>query len=171
MMQFVIRRASRGAITFADGRNVLTKNPRFFCFRHARLSASHYVAYFTLSTRTLFSFSSLLKCSWKWSFFLLLVFTSTQGPPHISLLFIPVSLSQVRKEWEEADRQAKNLPKAERQTLIQVRHWALPKEASRLFFSLFGQDVASLCWVPHSLCHLRSLFSPDCPIFIAPRLN
>ena len=29
---------------------------------------------------------------------------------------------QVRKEWEEADRQAKNLPKAERQTLIQVRH-------------------------------------------------
>lgn len=27
---------------------------------------------------------------------------------------------QVRKEWEEADRQAKNLPKAERQTLIQV---------------------------------------------------
>lgn len=119
------------------------KNPRFFCFRHARLSASHYVAYFTLSTRTLFSFSLLFKCSWKWSFFLLLVFTSTQGPPHISLLFIPVPLSQVRKEWEEADRQAKNLPKAERQTLIQVRHWALPKEASRLFFSLFGRDVAS----------------------------
>lgn len=55
-------------------------------------------------------------------FFFLLVFTSTQGPPHISLLFIPVPLSQVRKEWEEADRQAKNLPKAERQTLIQVRH-------------------------------------------------
>ena len=29
---------------------------------------------------------------------------------------------QVKKEWEEAELQAKNLPKAERQTLIQVRH-------------------------------------------------
>ncbi|MEQ2160793.1 Amyloid-like protein 2 [Goodea atripinnis] len=28
-------------------------------------------------------------------------------------------MERVRKEWEEADRQAKNLPKAERQTLIQ----------------------------------------------------
>ena len=38
-----------------------------------------------------------------------------------------VSLSlKVRKEWEEADRQAKNLPKPERQTLIQVRHWSVP---------------------------------------------
>lgn len=27
---------------------------------------------------------------------------------------------QVRKEWEEAESQARNLPKAERQTLIQV---------------------------------------------------
>lgn len=32
------------------------------------------------------------------------------------------SWRQVRKEWEEADRQAKNLPKAERQTLVQVSH-------------------------------------------------
>lgn len=39
-----------------------------------------------------------------------------------SIAVHPVPLSQVRKEWEEADRQAKNLPKAERQTLIQVRH-------------------------------------------------
>lgn len=30
-------------------------------------------------------------------------------------------LFQVKKEWEEAELQAKNLPKAERQTLIQVR--------------------------------------------------
>ena len=28
---------------------------------------------------------------------------------------------QVKKEWEEAEHQAVNLPKAERQTLIQVR--------------------------------------------------
>jgi len=30
-------------------------------------------------------------------------------------------LVQVKKEWEEAEHQAVNLPKAERQTLIQVR--------------------------------------------------
>lgn len=40
--------------------------------------------------------------------------TPTCSP--LSFLFI----SQVRKEWEEAERQAKNLPKLDRQTLIQV---------------------------------------------------
>lgn len=55
--------------------------------------------------------------------------TGARGPPCISLHFlISLCLSlQVRKEWEEADRQAKNLPKAERQTLIQVRHWSFPQ--------------------------------------------
>lgn len=36
---------------------------------------------------------------------------------------------QVKKEWEEAEHQAVNLPKAERQTLIQVRVEG-PKEES-----------------------------------------
>lgn len=35
-------------------------------------------------------------------------------------MFCP-SPVQVKKEWEEAEHQAVNLPKAERQTLIQVR--------------------------------------------------
>jgi len=35
----------------------------------------------------------------------------------------------VKKEWEEAEHQAVNLPKAERQTLIQVRVEG-PKEES-----------------------------------------
>lgn len=52
--------------------------------------------------------------------------TGADGPPCISrFICFPLCafLSlKVRKEWEEADRQAKNLPKAERQTLIQVRH-------------------------------------------------
>ncbi|XP_064209243.1 amyloid beta precursor like protein 2-like [Anguilla rostrata] len=35
-------------------------------------------------------------------------------------------MERVRKEWEEAERQAKNLPKTERQTLIQaLGHWPL----------------------------------------------
>lgn len=69
-----------------------------------------------------------------------LCFTNTQQLC-ISLHFLPtlslsLSLSlQVRKEWEEADRQAKNLPKAERQTLIQVRHWSFP----------LGVPTLSLC--------------------------
>ncbi|CAL8374842.1 unnamed protein product, partial [Gadus morhua 'NCC'] len=36
----------------------------------------------------------------------------------------------VRKEWEEAEHQAKNLPKAERQTLIQVMVESLEEEAA-----------------------------------------
>lgn len=49
------------------------------------------------------------------------------GEPPCVFLHSLLSLSlQVRKEWEEADRQAKNLPKAERQTLIQVRHRSFP---------------------------------------------
>ncbi len=35
---------------------------------------------------------------------------------------------QVRKEWEEAESQARNLPKAERQTLIQVNLSFCPRE-------------------------------------------
>lgn len=57
------------------------------------------------------------------------VFWVIVGLPFISISLPSLSMHfslQVRKEWEEADRQAKNLPKAERQTLIQVRHWSFP---------------------------------------------
>ncbi len=74
-----------------------------------------------------------------------------------------VSLSlQVRKEWEEADRQAKNLPKAERQTLIQVRHWSFPQGVRPLslclgeIWRLTGPGSLTLCAIkdPFSLAAL-----------------
>lgn len=69
--------------------------------------------------------------------------TGADGPPCISR-FICFSLCaflslKVRKEWEEADRQAKNLPKAERQTLIQVRHWSVPLGVLPFFSLCLGE--------------------------------
>lgn len=37
-----------------------------------------------------------------------------------SCLFIPLISLQVMREWEEAERQAKNLPRADKKTIIQV---------------------------------------------------
>lgn len=48
-------------------------------------------------------------------------------------MFCPF-LVQVKKEWEEAEHQAVNLPKAERQTLIQVGVEG-PKEKSYWFLA------------------------------------
>lgn len=63
------------------------------------------------------------------------------GEPPCVFLHSLLSLSlQVRKEWEEADRQAKNLPKAERQTLIQVRHRSFPWGLPPLSLCLGGYD-------------------------------
>uniref|UniRef100_A0A3Q2Z407 Amyloid beta (A4) precursor-like protein 2 n=1 Tax=Hippocampus comes TaxID=109280 RepID=A0A3Q2Z407_HIPCM len=55
-------------------------------------------------------------------------------------------MERVRKEWEEADRQAKNLPKAERQTLVQVSHRSLKiqKDFEELHASLQLEEEARL---------------------------
>lgn len=36
--------------------------------------------------------------------------------------FIFFSCAQVMREWEEAEREAKNLPRADKKAVIQVRH-------------------------------------------------
>lgn len=84
--------------------------------------------------------------------------------------FISSLSFQVRKEWEEADRQAKNLPKAERQTLIQVRHRSFPTGVTPLSRCLGEKRRLR---GPGSLapCAIKNLFFPGCSVFITLWLN